>query len=349
VNREPAFQKALDRVAALPSHPRSLSGPSNWLNGVLLFADYLASVPPRMTRLTSGLRKYPPDFRKVEFPSLDGTRLVGWFGESPRAKEGPQPGLLLIPGLFTSKDNNRIRARSVKILRDWGFHILTLDLRGIGESERVYSTPGLKEAEDIVASLAWFRSHANVRPLHLYTESLAAGAALVAVGREGQAGRALVDGRVLSVSPFGDPRPIVQRFSGPGDWKQDRELAGAKAFFRFVLRLSGSGESEFDEYVANGAKHYGIGLDEMYRASTPNLLLPHARSQTLVLHSEDDTLVPVDEVRRLEEKVRGNPDVAVMVLPWGNHCLYEMADPDWYWAALAHYFGAPTSQAAPRP
>jgi pimeloyl-ACP methyl ester carboxylesterase len=296
-----------------------------------------------MTRLTSPLRRYPRDFQKVSFPSLDGTRLVGWFGRSPRAAEGPQPGLLLIPGLFTSKDNNRIRARSVKILREWGFHILTLDLRGIGDSERVYSTPGVKEAEDIVAALRWFRVNADVRPLHLYTESLAAGAALVAVGQEGKEGRALVDGRVLSVSPFGDPKPIVERFSGPSDWRGHRDLAGAKAFFRFVLRLSGSGETEFDAYVQNSAKHYGIPLAEMYARSTPNLLLPSARSPTLVLSSEDDGLVPVQEIRTLESKVRGNPEVAVLVLPWGNHCLYEMADPDWYWAALGTFFDAPKS------
>ncbi|HLE47202.1 MAG TPA: hypothetical protein VI818_02810, partial [Candidatus Thermoplasmatota archaeon] len=143
------FHAVVDALRDLPAKPRSLTGPRNWLNGMLLFADYLASVPPGMTRITAPLRKYPKDFEKVRFPSKDGTRLVGWLGRSPHP--GPQPGLILLPGLFTSKDNNRIRARSLKIRREWGYHILTLDLRGIGESERRYSTPGLKEAEDIEA------------------------------------------------------------------------------------------------------------------------------------------------------------------------------------------------------
>jgi pimeloyl-ACP methyl ester carboxylesterase len=337
VKRSDGFQRTLDELQRIPASPRSLAGPKNWLNGVLLFSDYLASVPPAMARLTTPLRKYPKDFTKVRIESLDGTRLTGWFGRSPRP--GPQPGLVLLPGLFTSKDNNRIRARSIRILREWGFHILTLDLRGIGESERVYSTPGAKEADDIVAALRWLAAQADVKPVHLYSESLAAAAALVAVGREGREGRPLVDGRILSVSPFSDPEPIVRRFSGPLDWR-DRNLAGAKAFFKFVLRLGGTGETEFDQYVTNGARHYGIPLETMYARSRAGDVIAHARSETLILHSEDDSIVPVQSARELEERAHDNPQVAVRILPWGNHCLYEMAEPDWYWATLARFFEA---------
>jgi ubiquinone/menaquinone biosynthesis C-methylase UbiE len=58
--------------------------------------------------------------------------------------------------------------------------VLTIDLRGVGESERNFSTPGWKEAEDIRAAIRFFRENAPVRRIHLYAESLAAAAALVA-------------------------------------------------------------------------------------------------------------------------------------------------------------------------
>lgn len=293
-----------------------------------------------MARLTAPLRKYPKDFEKVRFDSLDGTRLVGWLGRSPRP--GPRPGLVLLPGLFTSKDNNRIRARSVRMLREWGFNVLTLDLRGIGESQRVHSTPGFKEAEDIAAALKWFLDHVGPKPLHLYAESLAASAALLACGAAGRAGRPLVDGRVLSVSPYSEAREIVERFSGPIDWRH-REFAAVKAFFRLVLRMASTGDRDFVPYVRAGAATYGRSYEEALEASSPLSIVPHCRSPTLVLHSEDDVIVPVAQARRLQGAANGNSHVHVRILPWGNHCLYEMAEPEWYWRTLATYFGATTS------
>ena len=334
------FEADLERIRALPASPRSLAGPSNWLNGILLFADFVASVPPRMSKLSSGWRAYPKDFKKVRFPSLDGIELVGWFGRS--TFPGPRPGLILLPGLFTSKDNNRIRARSLRILREWGFHILTLDLRGIGESQRVRSTPGSKEADDIVAAIRWFENEAKPAPLHLYAESLAASAALVAVGREGKAGRELCSGRVLSVSPYADPRPILERFSGRIDWS-DFSLAGPKALFKVILRMTGTGESEFDDYVANAANDYNIPLDDLLRESTALEYIEHVRTPTAIIHSHDDAMVPVEHATSLVDRSNGNHAVRTVILPWGNHCLYEMAEPDWYWKALTVFFGAERS------
>jgi pimeloyl-ACP methyl ester carboxylesterase len=332
------FEADLATIRALPASPRSLTGPSNWLNGILLFADFIASVPPTMSKLTSGWRGYPKDFEKVRFPSLDGVELVGWFGRSKQP--GPRPGLILLPGLFTSKDNNRIRARSVRILRDWGFHILTLDLRGIGESQRVRSTPGTKEADDIVAAVRWFEKTVDAAPIHLYAESLAASAALVAVGREGKAGRPLCSGRVLSVSPYADPRPILERFSGRIDWS-DFSLAGPKALFKIILRMTGTGESEFDDYVANAATDYRIPLADLLRESTALEFIEHVRTPTAIIHSHDDGMVPVDHATTLLGRANGNHAVRAVILPWGNHCLYEMAEPDWYWEALRVFFQAP--------
>lgn len=336
------FDADLARIRALPAKPRSLAGPSNWLNGTLLFADFVASVPPRMSRLTAGWRGYPKDFEKVRFPSLDGVELVGWFGRSKLP--GPRPGLILLPGLFTSKDNNRIRARSIRILREWGFHILTLDLRGIGESQRVRSTPGVKEADDMVAAIRWFQERAQPQPLHLYAESLAASAALVAVGREGKAGRELCSGRVLSVSPYADPRPILDRFSGRVDWS-NVGLAGPKALFKVILRMAGTGETEFTHYVENAARDYNVPFATLCKESTPLEFIEHAVTPTAIIHSVDDAMVPVDHAHQLVAKANGNGKFGAVILPWGNHCLYEMAEPDWYWETLRLYFGASTPTA----
>lgn len=348
VAADPEWAQLRHELRSIPYRPRSVKGPANWLNGFLLFADYLTTVPPRMMRWTSRLRTYPDDFRKVEFPSRDGTRLSGWLGVAPSQTGGHsdsgarRDGLILLPGLYTSKDNYRIRARSQRILRQWGYHVLTLDLRGVGESERTYSTPGWKEAEDIAAAVDYLRRNADCRRVHLYSESLAASAAIVAAGGAAQRGERLLDGRVLVMSAYADARAIVDLYSTPHPERTTlgKDFVAIQKFFNGLLRLQGYKGGRFDRYISDGARQYGASLPETFERSSPRNFVADVNVPLLVVHSEDDGLVPVAEAEALARRAAGNPNVDVWILPWGYHCLYEMADPTWYWAVLSTYFGA---------
>lgn len=353
---DPAWPRLRQAIRELPQNPRSVKGPKNWLNGAMLFADYLATVPPRMNRWTAPLRRYPDAFEKVRFESRDGTRLSGWLGLAPALRGGrkdsgeEREGLILLPGLYTSKDNYRIRARSERILREWGFHTLTLDLRGVGESERTYSTPGWKEAEDIAAAVEYFRSRANVRRVHLYAESLAASAAIVAAGEHARRGARLLDGRILVMSPFANARTVVDLYSTlhPERSPLGKDFTVVQKFFNILLRLQGYKGGRFDAYVREGARHYRVSLEEAFRRSSAEDFVGDVNVPLLVVHSDDDGLVPVSEAATLARKANGNGNVDVWVLPWGYHCLYEMGDPDWYWGLLSRVFEATTETFAGR-
>jgi pimeloyl-ACP methyl ester carboxylesterase len=335
-----AWRETVARLQELPARPRRVTGPANWLNVVTLVAEYATTVPVWVHRLTVPLRTYPAPFEKVRFRARDGTRLVGWLG---RAAAEPRDAILLLPGLYTSKDNPRIRARAVRMLRGWGFHVLCLDLRAVGESERTYSTPGWKEAEDIADAIAFLKRHAPVRRVHLYAESLAASAALVAAGLEAQAGRRLVDGRLVAMSPFADAGRIVDLYgrADPSTAGLGRDFAAVQRTFNLMLRLQGYRGGRFDAYMRDSARHYGVPPDELLRRSSPAAYVADIDTPALVLHSRDDGLVPVSEAQALQEAARDNPNLAVWILPWGYHCLYEMADPDWYWAVLERVFRTP--------
>lgn len=357
--QEPQWPDIVRQIRALPATPRSLHGPENWLNGLRLFADYLVTVPPAMARWTAPIRRYSKDFRRVTFPSRDGTRLSGWLGVAPANGNGavgiaePRDGLILLPGLYTSKDNYRIRARSEKILREWGFHVLTLDLRGVGGSERTYSTPGWKEAQDIQAAVAYLRTNARVRRVHLYAESLAASAALIAAGQAGRSGAKLLDGRLVAMSAYADARTIVDLYATPHPERTPlgKDFVMVQKFFNGLLRLQGYRGGRFDHYIRDGANHYGATLDETFYQSSPRNFVSSIGVPTLIIHSHDDGLVPISEAQELQRRATGNPNVEVLFLPWGYHCLYEMADPDWYWRVLGTVFGVPTEpgRAAPVP
>lgn len=343
-----AWNAQREDLRALPAHPRKVTGSKNVLNSVRLFIDYFITCPERIERATRRLRRYPRPFRRVEIRARDGVRLDAWLG---KAADEPRDAILLLPGLWTSKENHRIRERSLRMLRDWGFHVLTLDLRGVGGSQRVPSTPGWKEAEDIVDALAWLRANAPVRRLHLYAESLAASAAIVAAAAEADAGRRLLDGRIIAMSPFGDARETMDLYShpDPGRTELGKDFVAVQMFFNFLLRLQGFKGGRFDAYIRESARHYGVDHERALRVSSPLHRIQSVNVPLLVLHSEDDGLVPVSQAHALRRAANGNPWADVWVLAWGYHCLYEMAEPDWYWTLLGQVFGSDPGGRSLRP
>ena len=58
----------------------------------------------------------------------------------------------------------------------------------------------------------------------------------------------------------------------------------------------------------------------------------------LVVHAADDPVCPPSEMDVLFEITEENPNVAVWMLPAGNHCLFRYVDKNWYDAVTRGYF-----------
>jgi pimeloyl-ACP methyl ester carboxylesterase len=329
------LKRRLDALAAIPATTRSLQHPRNWAAGARLFLDYAATVPPRMSQVASRIRHYPAPFAKHELRARDGTRLVAWIG----VHEGQErPGLIIVPGLFTSKDNAVVKKRSLRIFRQWGFHVMSFDLRGNGESDRVPSTVGWKEADDLIDAAQWFRTMAPLTSVAVYAESLAATAAILAAQRAASQGVPFADGGVLAVSGYSDPSATIELYTNPP--KQRPDLAQVANFFTLLLRFAGMDVRTFRDYHELGCRHYDVDPAAAARQSDTAVHDGPITDPLLVLHSDDDTLVPVEQARRLEPRT---DQLALWRLPWGHHCLYEMAAPDWFWTVLERFFEAPAA------
>jgi len=58
----------------------------------------------------------------------------------------------------------------------------------------------------------------------------------------------------------------------------------------------------------------------------------------LVLHPEDDEIIPVDHARMLAEAARGSELVRVWILPGGGHGAIDAVDRAWFYAVLRGFF-----------
>jgi hypothetical protein len=115
----------------------------------------------------------PFDVEQVEFVSVDGVRLEGWWSLHP----GPSRGtVVLVHGLNRSRVEMLERAARVRGL---GFSTLLFDLRNHGTSQEAATTLGVRESGDVCRAAAFARDRDPEAPILLWGVSLGAAAALL--------------------------------------------------------------------------------------------------------------------------------------------------------------------------
>jgi pimeloyl-ACP methyl ester carboxylesterase len=200
----------------------------------------------------------------------------------------------------------------------------------------VYNTVGWKESEDVEAAVDFFRATVPLEKIHIYSESLGAVAAILASARAAERGFRLVDGGILAMSPFPNARRLIQRL-GKTQLK-DETLAIVRWFFQRLLLLSGKSYDSFAGYLHDSAKSYDVPLPTLYRRSSIDRKFRKVNVPLLMVSAEDDPLVPPAEIDRMSRALRGLENPALVRLSWGSHCLFELADPDWYWGLVQEFF-----------
>lgn len=147
------------------------------------------------------LQGHPPAIKPepVQFQSLDGTALFGWYLHA----EGQRKGVIV--HLHGNAQNLSAHHRQVDWLALQGFDVLVFDYRGYGQSQGHPSRRGVFEDAVAAVKYAQSRVEAQGQPLYLLGQSLGGAIALAVAGSgqvHGLAG-------VVSDSAFSSYRGIV--------------------------------------------------------------------------------------------------------------------------------------------
>jgi predicted alpha/beta-fold hydrolase len=86
------------------------------------------------------------------------------------------------------------------------------------------------------------------------------------------------------------------------------------------------------------APRYEITIDELFERSSAKNHIAEARVPVLVLHAEDDEVVPVEHARMIEEAAAGNDHVRVWIVPGGGHAAFDAIDRRWTYAVYRMFF-----------
>ena len=155
-------QTHLLRIASLASAALVVLAGALWWLGGRLAAPNLHPVGQPPADLAAQV---------VSFASLTGDPIHGWWLPGTR-----DAAVLLMHGSGGDRRNMLGQAR---FLHAAGYSVLTIDLRGNGESPGGYSTEGFLESLDAHAAVAYLRSLAGVRRVAIIGFSLGGAAALL--------------------------------------------------------------------------------------------------------------------------------------------------------------------------
>ena len=331
------WERLRQELEALPQTPVPRTHVRNWAFRFKRGLDFIGHIKLDTARFFARHNPYPKPFKHLLIPLDEGVEVAAWLG--PQHAQPSEWGLLVVPGMFSTKDDTSHKRRAIRIWREWKIPVLAMDLRGFGESTGI-STAGWKEALDVHAAAKTLVAQTGVKRVAVLCESLGGAASLNALALDGESETNLFAGGVLCWSAFVDARDAVAYISERPP-EGDRFLVAWEAFRRLLRLKSGGGYERFDEYLEDAAHVHGLpGLQEMCDLANPKWKVPMMRQPVLLVHAADDPVVPVRHARRMERYAEGHPNIQTIITAWGGHTGFEPMDPVWFWEVMRRFYGA---------
>lgn len=306
-----------------------------------LVIDFVPSLLNMIPWTAGFFYPYPPFFEPVVFESRDGTPICGLV--ALQETESPKPALLIVHGLFSSKNSHSILTIALHAYYDWGFNVMVIDLRNFGDSARFSGAPttwGYRESDDILAASAFLSSLEKVSTVGVLGISMGAASSIIAAGLSGWDGP--ISGGVVALHSYADSKIILDYLTArrPLTFK----TTVIRAIFRLLILLNTLFHGprpvfNLKSYTGNiSSQYYEMTEDEILRKASPVKHISNIEIPCLVIHSRDDLVVPADQAEALRELGADNPMAGFIMNQTGGHAAYIYTNKMWLLDTLKIFF-----------
>lgn len=326
-------------IEAFPYHPRKLSTQAAFFrdNGSDAIGALLTPFPHVGAR-----HRYPRAFQQRLFPGADGEPIAGMVAMHAH----PGPALVICHGLLMTKNFDLIIQMARRAYERWGFHVVTLDLRGWGETAWTSEAPssaGYAEGADVVeVARALHESHL-VTSVGALGYSLGGSTVLNAARHSSRSADTPLNGGVVSVSAPTDLAVALERISTKLSLR-DPMFALSQLFntaIRGTVRVQGLRphvRTWKDLVQEVSLPYYGVSYEQYCRQASASQFADDIASPVLALHAKDDFLTPVEHAYLLRDATVDNENVHVIVHDEGAHVSLEAVEPQWFNSTLRRWF-----------
>ena len=241
----------------------------------------------------------PPDqFREIQIPARNNRKLYGWW--FPAGKEAPV--LILVHGWGRNVD--RLKPYIEK-LRANGHHLLAFDSRNHGNSDADGYSTMVKFAEDIICSIDYAHQlpEATNKEVHVIGLSIGGAASVYAASLDERIRK------VVTVGAFAHPSDIMRR-------QFRKRYIPEYPFIRFLF-------SYFEWKI-------GFRFDDI----APERNIDRSRADFLIIHGNNDTVIPVEQARKLITSARPDQSRLWVIEGRGHSDCHHEAQ---YWERIGQF------------
>jgi predicted alpha/beta-fold hydrolase len=305
-------------------------------------ADALGALLSPNPQVTTFPHFYPPYFEQCLVTGDDDVQLAAMRAIHDRKA----PAVIICHGLLMTKHFEVIIALARRAFEEWGFHVVTLDMRGWGQSAWTTDAPpsaGYHEGRDIVEVARALHQDERVTSVAGIGFSLGGASMLNAAHVTSLSEDRPLDGGVVCVSAPTEVDEAIRFVSTkPTDWRDP--FFGLWHLFGAVIRssvrrrrMSPDVKTWYDLVFEQALPYYGIDYDEFVTRASAERFAHEIDIPVLELHAADDFVVPVHHAYRLQDRTADNPWVHVIVKDSGNHCSFPAVDSSWYHSTLRRW------------
>jgi fermentation-respiration switch protein FrsA (DUF1100 family) len=245
--------------------------------------------------------EFQADYEEVDLMTADGVSFGAWFFRQP----GTPQAIVISPGHKGRRQD--VLGISVALWRK-GFNVIAYSSRGMAGSDRVQITMGVREVQELEATIAFARGRIKDARIGLLGYSMGAAVSLL-----GAAGDPEVAALVLD-SPFSDLRQVVRENVWRSAHLPGAPLVGGVSLW---MRL-----------------HHGVRLSD----ASPLAVLSGLEPRPLFfIHGGADQITPVRHSRTLYDAYRGPREI--WVVQGAPHSGAYFADRPLYVERVAGFFG----------
>ncbi len=229
------------------------------------------------------------DYENVEVRTSDGYTLRGWFID-----KGSDTTIIAIHGYTASKYEEDYMKPVIDMLARNGYNVVAFDFRAHGDSDGEITTLGLKEVEDYIRIIDWFKSEKSekAKKIGVIGYSMGGAVTIMLSARDKRINAAVAD------SPYIDIRASGQRW-----------IMRVKGIMRSLLLLV------YPLIVKFAASKAHINIDDlvMYKYAS-QIKIPF-----MIIAGRNDDLVALDEIKKFyNELIRNNPKAILWVTDSGH-------------------------------